>query len=420
MIFDGSGQVPAQSLLMLLFFVTAVVQLLLTVEDIVDRRYGICFFDGGLLLGELCWLGFLITGRGAAAEGLAARTVLCWLIGAVLAGYALGSYGWIFWDKKHRLSRESIKEGSDNLPDGICFFGEDGAVRLMNRRMLSAGIMLFGKEIQTLEELHQALRRPPATVECLDAEKRLYRFPNGDVLRFAEKTFTDVDGSRVTEVAAANVTELYEKQQELNRENQRLAVANGRLKQMMDNMYDIVREKEILSLKMRIHDDIGHSILSARKALLGQQDLGAIRENAALWEKALTILDQANRMPETPDEWETMEKQAGELGLAICLDGALPEDAFARHLLILSVRECATNCVRHAGGDRLFLSVSSEAGHAVWVITNNGQAPAGAAREGGGLSGLRRRLEQEGGAMEITWAPRFALKVTIPLKEDVR
>lgn len=55
-------------------------------------------------------------------------------------------------------------------------------------------------------------------------------------------------------------------------------------------MGEIVREKEILSMKMRVHDDIGHSILAAKKALLQQQDIAVIRENAAQWERAVDVL----------------------------------------------------------------------------------------------------------------------------------
>jgi len=422
MSFNGSLPDFEQSLLILMVFSAAMVQLFLIVEDIIDHRYKMIFFDGALFLGEIFWLAFLFgNGNADGSEtGFVERTVLCWLISSVLLGYGVGSCGWISWDKKRRLSRLSIKEGSDNMPDGMCFFGEDGMVRLINRKMLSVGILLFGKEFQTLDELHMALKKPQETVKCLDDGKKLYLFPDGKVLRFAERIFIDVDGSPVTEVVAADVTELYDKQQELNKENERLADANGRLKQMMDNMYEIVRDEEILSLKMRIHDDIGHNILSARKALLGQQDMKVIRENAVLWEKALAILDQANRMPEVPDEWETMEKRAKELGLEICLDGPLPGNAFLRHLLILSVGECATNCVRHAGGDRVFVTVKPAGESISWVITNSGKDPEGEVTEGGGLSGLRRRLEQEGGTMTVTSFPRFALTVTMPLKEDVR
>ena len=40
-----------------------------------------------------------------------------------------------------------------------------------------------------------------------------------------------------------------------------LADANRRAKRLYDNMPDIVREEEILKMKMRVHDDIGHTCL---------------------------------------------------------------------------------------------------------------------------------------------------------------
>ena len=152
----------------------------------------------------------------------------------------------------------------------------------------------------------------------------------------------------VTEIIAADVTELYAKQAELNRENTLLAEANRNMKQLLDNMEEIVREEEILSMKMRIHDDIGHSILAARKALLQQQDIAVIRRNAALWEKAVNLLDRVNHLSPVPDEWEQLQSRARDLGVELDIGGELPEHEILRHLVVLSVRECVTNCVRHA------------------------------------------------------------------------
>lgn len=45
---------------------------------------------------------------------------------------------------------------------------------------MSLGIMLFSKEIQTLDELHLALLHPAGGVECLDEGNWLYRFPDGN------------------------------------------------------------------------------------------------------------------------------------------------------------------------------------------------------------------------------------------------
>ncbi len=409
-----------QTLLMLLIFAVSLLQLFLTIEDIADRRYAQLFMDSILLLGELFYSGalFAMGGEKGGTGFFGFKSMFLWALELTLLGYVVLSYIYTLRKMKHSLSRKSIKEGGDNLPDGFCFFDERGTVRLINRKMSSIGIMLFGDEIQTLDELHTALLNPPATVECLDKAISLYRFPDDTVRRFTERIITDQNKKPITEVIASDVTELYTKQAELNRENARLADANRKMKWLLDNMVDVVREEEILSMKMRVHDDIGHSILSARKALLQQHDIASIRENAALWERAVDLLYRANNMPPLPDEWETVKTRARELGVEIEADGELPENKLWQHLMIMAVRECVTNCVRHAGGSKVFASFSSDGEKAVCVITNDGRAPEREIIEGGGLSSLRRRIERKGGQMKLQSSPCFALTVILPLREE--
>lgn len=409
-----------QIFLPLLLFASSLLQLFIAVEYTAGRRVGRALYNGALFLAELfcCAAVMGVTGVGGAAFfGLPA--CLIWLLAGVLLIYAAVSYIRTLRRSKHDLSRESIKEGCDNLRDGICFFDESGAVQMINHKMLSVEIMLFGKEIQTLDELHSALRHPQSGVDRLDEAIPMYGFPDGTVCRFSERTFFDQDGETVTEVTAADVTELYRKQRELNRENARLLDANRRMRKIMDNMNEIVREEEILTMKMRVHDDIGHSILSARKALLQQNDIAVIRESAALWEKAVSLLDRANHMPQPPDEWESIQNRAGDLGMKIEIDGELPKQERLRHLLALAVRECMTNCVRHADGSKVFVEVVSCDTKITCVITNDGRRPSQAIVEGGGLSGLRRRIESEGGRMELQRSPRFALTIVLPRKEEI-
>ena len=414
--FAVSGSLQ-QTLLTLLLFGTALLQLFLVIEDVAEQRYLCVLFDCVMMAGELLFAGILF----AVMDGvwnLAVCVAVLWIVEAGLLVYAVIRYIRTRRRMRYSLSRESIKEGSDNLPDGICFFDSQGTVQLINRKMMAIGIMLFGREIQTLDELRGALLRPPSTVECLDHAVSLYQFPDGTVQRFTESVIADRNGEQITEVTAADVTELYAKQKELNSENARLADANKRMKWILVNMNDIVREEEILSMKIRVHDDIGHSILAAKKALIEPQDIAVIRENAARWENAVDMLYHANNMPKVQGEWENVQKRAQELGVKIVLDGTLPGDEFVRHLLLLAVRECVTNCVRHAGGSSVFVKVSCAKEQTECEITNDGMAPHQPVVEGGGLSGLRRRIERECGIMELVSAPRFVLRVVLPAKEE--
>ena len=306
-----------------------------------------------------------------------------------------------------------IKESFDNLPIGICFFDSRGLIRLINKQMLSIGCVLLDGGFQTLWELRAALLSPPDCVSVLDEKNTLFRFPGNVILRYEEKQITDGRNNRFTQATFSDVSELASRQKELKEENERLENANRRAKQLYDNMAGIVREEEILSMKMRVHDDIGHSILAARKALLSDASLEEIRSSASIWERSIELLYHANNMPDETDDLEYAKERAAALGVSVITGGDFPTDRAARRIFTLAVRECVTNCVRHAGGNKVFAFSSVEDGNHILKITNNGAPPEGEVIEGGGLSALRRRIEKSGGTMEIKSFPFFELCVTL-------
>ena len=58
-----------------------------------------------------------------------------------------------------RISRNAVKEGFDTLPAAICYFDRNGLLRLINHRMQEIAAVLCGRDLQTLTDLEQALRR---------------------------------------------------------------------------------------------------------------------------------------------------------------------------------------------------------------------------------------------------------------------
>lgn len=75
--------------------------------------------------------------------------------------------------------------------------------------------------------------------------------------------------------------------------------------------------------------------------------------------------------------------------------------------------------VRHAGAKQLRVNVSQTDLVCSAVFTNDGRRPAKPLQEGGGLKGLRRRIEGEGGTMTVSADPEFTLTVTIPKEGKV-
>ena len=130
-------------------------------------------------------------------------------------------------------------------------------------------------------------------------------------------------------------------------ENAKLAEANERLRRLFVQMPEIIREEETLAMKLRVHDDIGHSILAARRVLLQNTDQKEIRANAALWEQSISVLYRSSQITAQSEPLEAAKKRAEELGVSVLLTGNEPQRRWMRTLSALAICECAANCVRH-------------------------------------------------------------------------
>lgn len=311
----------------------------------------------------------------------------------------------------------AIKESFDNLPAAICIFSSNGLVRLMNRRMLSVGAMLLGSGIQTLPELLSVLDNPPETITKDASMPGVYHFPDGSALRFSINEISDRDGLHYTEVIVSDVSELMAVRAQLDAENARLDEANRALRKLGEDMADIVREEEILGMKIRVHDDIGYSLLSVRRAYWQCEDMEQLHTLAEQWRATIRLLH--TDVPEAPaDALSYAALRAKELGAEVELTGDFPKDAAARELVSLAIRECTSNCIRHAGGTRIFADCRLGQHTAVLTITNDGSIPETPISEGGGLTGLRRRVEQAQGTMHIESRPCFMLTISVPIQEE--
>ena len=110
-----------------------------------------------------------------------------------------------------------------------------------------------------------------------------------------------------------------------------------------------------------------------------------------------------------------LARAAQAIGVTIERSGAFPvEGTESAQLVEAAAHECLTNLVRHAGGTRL--EIVGEKAASGWRICylNDGDVPSGPIVEGSGLTTLRTRTEAAGGKMNIEYAPRFELTLTLP------
>ena len=76
--------------------------------------------------------------------------------------------------------------------------------------------------------------------------------------------------------------------------------------------------------------------------------------------------------------------------------------------------DAISDCVRHAVASELYVKSGSEEQEWIIVITDNGQKTEKNVKEGGGLSGIRKRVEQCGGILRICAESKFSIIVKIP------
>lgn len=311
---------------------------------------------------------------------------------------------------KNELSSFSVQEATDRLPMGICFGDPDGRIILCNDRMRHLSFALCGHELQMTIDLERALTQPDKSVKVRD---NCYILPDLTVWQFRTQSINVDCDNRWQQITAHNVTELYNGNLRRSEVNRELKEVNRKLQRMYERMADDIKEKESLDLKVYIHDTIGRSLLTIRDMIDSSADTE--RKITALQE-AISML--ANNRVAPPDTMEEVKQTAKKLGINIKTEGYLPPGSTLEELIVTATRECVTNCIKHAGGNEVYIRIANQNDRYDITITNNGTVPTGPIQEGSGLSNLRHRIESSGGEMYTAYKPRFALLITVSGKEN--
>ncbi len=313
------------------------------------------------------------------------------------------------------LSEQSVIEGLDKLPDGIFFSAADGMPLLVNEKMHEICYQAFGLTTMDYAYFKRRIGRNELCPGCV-----ITRHENSTFLTLPDKTVWslregefDSRFGRVTELIAVDVTEQYRSSEELMQRNERLSAVNAQIKETNRSMDKIIREKEILSAKIRLHDALGSSLLLIR-SYFTQPDTN--RE--ALISQLQTSVFLFHRDPvSTEDEsiFTFLEEAAGAIGVKIEYDGPLPKEH--RTVIAAAIHECVTNTVKHAGGKTLYIETRRSNSGVTVRFTNDGAPPRKSVKETGGLANLRKLTQDCGVEMQVESAPRFALTLRIPREQ---
>lgn len=314
--------------------------------------------------------------------------------------------------EKNSITRSSVKESLDSLNTGLCFAYKNGMVMLVNYRMNELSHLIFGRDIQNANAFWENL----STGEIQSGVKRLSLganpslcLPDKTVWTFAREV---IDG--ITQLTAAETTQLNILTEELKEKNAELSVMNTRLRKYGENVDELTREKERLETKARIHRDLGQALLSTRRYLHGESDNS--QEVLMLLKRNIAMLRMESEIPKNDEPLDMLMKTARSAGIEVAITGQMPEQEDAKLLFFEAATEALTNAVRHADAKTLCIRLSEDdSNFSIW-FTNDGNQPQNEIVEGGCLGSLRQKTERIGGTMELLYKDGFVLKLTVPTK----
>lgn len=412
----------AQSILLAALFLTLILSLFLLIVSFTgyrDKRNR--YMNMPIFLFLFILLSELTDAFSRMNKGLEYKTWLplpLWLLWCIVASADF----LLIWEivrlrrlKRQELSRDSVKQAIDLLPSGICYFTPSGSVKLCNMQMHILFRTLSQSDLQTLPELQDALAHCDAGsgVIRLSHERQTYLFPDGKAWRYRQNVVTDEDGAVYTETIFSDMTELYHKKLELKEQIKQLNAISRELKLLSDNVLILTREKEVLSAKTKLHDYMGAGLIAMRQILRHNQTEEAANA-IELLRQAVSAIKNDNTYPQGRSELDGFMHDAEAIGIKVNLSGELPEQEELRCVMILAMRECLTNSVRHAGATALHVAVEKSGDSISMKITNDGKAPETEVVPKGGLHNLYRHIADCGGTMEIQWKPVFVLTVVLP------
>ena len=324
------------------------------------------------------------------------------------------------------IGPDSIKEAIDTLPDAVCFFLPNGEAKLCNYQMYRLFYDLSGVDLQNLTEFREKVRQASMeqkksrdSAAAFDTAGGIYLTVHDRVWQHHEYT-VETSAGHCTEEVFSDVTLLHERRQTLERQVEELQKMRGEMKELSDNVEALAREKELLAVKTRLHDQLGAGLILVRRTLQGEmppeESEDAFR---TLW-SVVYSLDGTSSEAAVQDDIGEFFRDAELVGVRVELEGEIPAQSRIREIFQIAARETLTNSVRHGEASVLKIEITHTDDIWKFCFRNNGKPAEGDVIPKGGLKNVMHYVQSAGGEMQIAGQPEFELRITLPSRQRER
>ena len=290
--------------------------------------------------------------------------------------------------KKESLSILSIKIAIDLSDNGIMFLNDKGNIILINKVMkdILKEYKINSNYIEKLQE-----KSNEQIIKCLDRKWQL-KINNNEVVLF-------------------DITDLYNIQEKIMKQNIMIEENNKRLIEELNNIEKIIKEKKIIKIKNEFHDILGHR-LSLFIQYLKQDNVNKEEIKFML----NNLFEQFDSIKSPTENLNKLIEVYKVFNININIVGNMPQKIKVSEVFFEIIREAVTNAIIHADSKNIKIVINNNIENIEMIITNDGKKPNNIINENEGIKGMRRKLNEIGGILIIETDDNFLLKVIINKK----
>lgn len=313
------------------------------------------------------------------------------------------------------ISALSVQEAIDKLPAGLAFVSaENQEIVLINQRMRTvlamlddsqrhpAGVMAELLAATPLDQGLQASLGQAPVVELSDGSQWMVQVND-----------CAVAGKPVHEVVALDVTERWRLVSELAERHDDLEARAWQLQDELERLLEVCTADELIKARTRVHDVIGQRASMLLRML--RSDVAPDRATLAQLASGMQLSLGAEEPTSTPrTRLEILRNALAGIGVRVVGPARLPDDRGIAELVVDIITEAISNAIKHGAATEIVAECSREADSLRLTVSNNGIASPTPITEHGGIGGMRYRLDEVGGTLQVISYPNFAIRATIP------
>lgn len=404
--------VSIQSVVLILLFIILVINIVISLIVIIRKIKKLLFFSITIITGLFFFLWWVYVGWLTINEGIEVPIQIAmantpgYLVITMLILFFISTIILIIYSLsyiKNNLSKQSIKEGLDMLPTGLCYATLDGLVLLVNKKMNDICKKITGSFLMNANIFWNKVIDNSINQLFVEVDNQIFSFQKNGLI---------IEGKVINEIIAFDVTEEFNYKKELDTKNEQIKGINARLRNYSHEIDKITKENEILNAKIKIHDDLGELLIMLKYVIEYNDNYKMRNDLLNSWKNNNFLMQRSN--VENSINFIDIYNLANTLKIELKIIGKSIYEQNLEEIMLLGVKECLTNLVSHSKGKKLIVNISLLNNTYLVTYENDGDSPQEPIEMGGGLSNLKNIVERINGKFEIIYEPEFIIKLLLP------